>query len=288
MKKAVSLLAALAMVTGMTLTAVAAPNEVKGQGFGPTAVTECGVSVKISGNGNNAVLTITDGVTTVTVPKAGGTQTIVTMFGDATVTVNVQGNALKSWDLVRPEVVVEEAEVEGEVNLGFIGHYLFDGNVLSTSFYWQTLEPGDMIDWDAVDAAYAEWVAQGGLAPTKDTWQTSGSGSYTFDDGAAIGFDDFNEEQLESYYGAFYVATGYVLPEEEVDEIGSLEADDTEEIDETDDVEEVVVTPNKGCENCQGNNAGYLCDGNGCSGNGTGAPGGDQGGKKGNGNQNQQ
>ena len=48
--------------------------------------------------------------------------------------------------------------------------------------------------------------------------------------------------------------------------------------------------PNKGCENCEGNDPGQLCDGSGCAGNGTGAPGGGQGGgsKPGGGNQNQQ
>jgi len=98
------------------------------------------------------------------------------------------------------------------VNLGFIGYYLYDGNALSTSFYWQALTEGDMIDWDAVDAAYAEWVGQGGLAPDRTLWQTSGYASFTFEDYAAIGYGDFTEGQLEGYYLEYYVDPGYVLP----------------------------------------------------------------------------
>jgi len=69
-----------------------------------------------------------------------------------------------------------------------------------------------MIDWDAVDAAYADWVAKGGLAPKRDTWQTSGYSSFTFEDYAPLGFGDFTLGQLESYYKAWYVDPGYVLP----------------------------------------------------------------------------
>ena len=98
------------------------------------------------------------------------------------------------------------------VNLGFIGYYLFEGNVLSTSIHWQKLEEGDMIDWDAVDAAYDVWVAQGGLAPKRELWLTSGYASFTFEDYAALGFGDFNIGQLENYYKAYYVDPGYLLP----------------------------------------------------------------------------
>ena len=98
------------------------------------------------------------------------------------------------------------------VNLGFIGYYLFEGNVLSTSIHWQNLEKeGDMIDWEAVDAAYAAWVAQGGLEPDRKLWQTSGYASFTFEDYAAIGHGDFNIGQLENYYKAYYVDPGYIL-----------------------------------------------------------------------------
>jgi len=97
------------------------------------------------------------------------------------------------------------------INLGFIGYYINDGKVLSTSIHWQYLaNEGEMIDWDAVDAAYAEWVAKGGLAPKREIWQTSGYASFTFDDYAEKGYGDFNIGQLESYYKAYYVDPGYI------------------------------------------------------------------------------
>ena len=101
------------------------------------------------------------------------------------------------------------------VELGFIGWYgqKPDGSPMQTSFYWQTLRPGETIDWDAVDAAYADWVAQGGLEPDRTFWQTSGPESFTFADYAAVGYKDFTEGQLESYYQAFYVDPGYKLPQ---------------------------------------------------------------------------
>ncbi|MDR0318721.1 MAG: hypothetical protein LBI09_01650, partial [Nitrososphaerota archaeon] len=102
-------------------------------------------------------------------------------------------------------------------NIGFIGYYQYDFGgdtgvkILNTSFYWQELNEGDMIDWVAVDAAYAKWVADGGLAPDRSLWQTSGPKSFTFEDYAAVGYGDFNvPDQLESYYLQFYVDPGYV------------------------------------------------------------------------------
>lgn len=156
------------------------------------------------------------------------------------------------------------------VNLGFIGYYLFEDQVLSTSIHWQNLEKeGDMIDWDAVDAAYDEWVANGGLRPDRTLWQTSGYASFTFSDYAALGYGDFNDGQLENYYLAYYVDPGYVIPEEpeEPGEPGESEPGESEP--------EVPV--NKGCENCEGNAPAFRCDGSGCAGNGKGAPGGNQG-----------
>ena len=100
--------------------------------------------------------------------------------------------------------------IEVVVNLGFIGYYLFNDTVLSTSIHWQYLEQdGDMIDWDAVDAAYDAWVAQGGLVPARDLWQTSGYASFTFEDYAAKGYGDFTEGQIEGYYLAYYLDPGY-------------------------------------------------------------------------------
>ena len=112
--------------------------------------------------------------------------------------------------------------IEEKVNLGFIGYYLYDGNVLSTSIHWQNLEEeGDMIDWDAVDAAYDAWVAQGGLAPERALWKTSGYASFSFKDYAELGYEDFTDGQLESYYKAYYVDPGYILDDD--DNGGELE-----------------------------------------------------------------
>ena len=98
------------------------------------------------------------------------------------------------------------------INVGFIGYYVNDGNIISTSFYWQVIQPGDTIDWAAVDAAYADWVARGGLAPDGTLWQTSGYASFTFGWYDPISYSQFTGGQLESYYGAFYVDPGYIAP----------------------------------------------------------------------------
>jgi len=108
------------------------------------------------------------------------------------------------------------------VRLGFIGHYVHSGRVMTTSFYWQELNEGDLINWDAVEAAYAGWVAQGGLAPdTSNGWRSSGFAPIFFATGDAIGHGDFADEQLEGFYQSFFVTTGFVLPmtEEEVEYI---------------------------------------------------------------------
>jgi len=121
----------------------------------------------------------------------------------------------KNINMVFVSDYVEKVE-QVVVNLGFIGYYLFEGEVFSTSIHWQNLEKdGDCIDWDAVDAAYDAWVAQGGLVPDRTLWQTSGFASFTFEDYAGLCFGDFNIGQLESYYKAYYVDPGYVLPEED-------------------------------------------------------------------------
>jgi len=108
------------------------------------------------------------------------------------------------------EKIIEEEPVV--VNLGFIGWYLDQGGVpRQTSFYWQKLEEGECIDWDAVDAAYAGWVAQGGLTPERQSWKTSGAAPFFFKDHDEKCFGDFNLGQLETYYYAYYVDPGYVL-----------------------------------------------------------------------------
>ena len=187
------------------------------------------------------------------------------------------------------------------VNLGFIGHYMFGDRVLTTSFYWQTLNEGDMIDWDAVDEAYAGWVAQGGLAiDTTNGWRSSGFAPIFFEDGAEIGHGDFSFAQLEGYYRAYFVATGYFLPyvcdcnfcEDcglcldcegcACDDIGGYDGDVEEcfcgccdECGKCNDCQKCSkFYTGKGCENCQGNKANRKCDGCGCDGNGTGPKGG--------------
>ncbi|MCL2387624.1 MAG: hypothetical protein FWC89_08780, partial [Defluviitaleaceae bacterium] len=104
------------------------------------------------------------------------------------------------------------------VDLGFIGYYFHPSRPesygpMSTSFFWLTLEEGDIIDWDAVEAAYAGWVAQGGLAPDFATgWHSSGFAPITFNHGAAIGHGDFSFPQLEGFYRAYFVSPGFLLP----------------------------------------------------------------------------
>jgi hypothetical protein len=111
-----------------------------------------------------------------------------------------------------PEVKKIVVNIPPVINLGFIGHYVYDGKVMSTSIHWQELNMGDIIDWLAVDAAYSKWVSDGGLAPDRLVWHTSGPAPFTFEDYAEIGFDDFTLGQLEQYYKAYYVATGYIDP----------------------------------------------------------------------------
>jgi len=76
---------------------------------------------------------------------------------------------------------------------GFIAFYEHSGTVMSTSIGWQCLEEGDVIDWDAVNVAYDDWVAHVGLAPDWIICATGGVAPLTIVYGAEIGFDDFTE-----------------------------------------------------------------------------------------------
>ena len=106
-----------------------------------------------------------------------------------------------------------EDKTEIEVDLGFIGFYLKDGNVLSTSFYWQKLKKGDCIDWAAVYAAYEKWFADGGLElDTENGWHTSGYAPLNFVNDEKICHEAFSFDQLEGYYRSYYVSAGYKLP----------------------------------------------------------------------------
>ena len=115
-----------------------------------------------------------------------------------------------------PGYVIAEPVIEPVVvNLGFIGYYMNNDKVLSTSFYWQNLEEGQCVDWNAVDAAYAEWIAKGGLEPNRENgWKTSGYAPLYFDDYESICQDFFTPAQLESYYLSYYVNPGYVIKEQ--------------------------------------------------------------------------
>jgi hypothetical protein len=101
-----------------------------------------------------------------------------------------------------------------EVDVGFVGYYLHEGNVLSTSIYWQKLHVGDMIDWSAVRSAYDKWADQGGLMPPNpiEGWQSSGYASIYFSgSNPAIGYSDFTSGMLESQYLAYYLDPGYAI-----------------------------------------------------------------------------
>ena len=67
-----------------------------------------------------------------------------------------------------------------------------------------------MIDWDAVDEAYADWVLQGNLAPDRSIWRTSGHAEFEFEDYADIGNSDFSLGQLGSNYLTYYLDPGYI------------------------------------------------------------------------------
>ncbi|MCL2454450.1 MAG: hypothetical protein FWD18_04015 [Micrococcales bacterium] len=113
----------------------------------------------------------------------------------------------------RPAPPASDA-VEVRKSIGLLGYYLHGENVLSTSFHWTDLEPGDCIDWAVVDAAYDEWYAAGGLARKTDGWQSSGPSSrYFAGERPTICYEDFTTEQLESLYQQWYLDPGHVLPE---------------------------------------------------------------------------
>ena len=246
MKKILTVVLAFVMLSALAVPAMAARNE--------TVTAEIKHITDGSNGGNSQIITVTvrdengDIVATIDYPTDNSNATYEIPVDGYVVKVVVKGNKIDSAIIT----VYPEIEPEIVINLGFIGYYLSDGEVLNTSFYWQELNEGDMIDWDAVDAAYDAWVAQGGLAPARVLWQTSGYASFTFDDYDKIGYDDFGVGQLEGYYETYYVDPGYILP-----------------------VAPPVVI-NKGCENCEGNNPPYLCDGSGCAGNGKGPAGGNQ------------
>ena len=307
MKKLISLAIIVAMLFMLSITALANPGQNPNQNPGSPQAEAGGVTITVTGGGNNLVILAicNDTGNSVIVPRTGNgtfTQTFAAHGYEGI--IQVQGNSLRSVTITKTPYVCEDicedcgvctncGECEcGEladlvvVNLGFIGYYINNGTVMSTSIHWQNLEKGDMIDWDAVDAAYADWIARGGLAPDRATgWITSGFGSFTFADYDALGFGDFTPAQLESFYLAYYVDPGFVPPYV----CGNICEDCGVCLDcgecECEEGGFDGIPANKGCENCEGNAAAYRCDGSGCAGNGKGAPGGNQGGGNQGGNQ---
>ena len=101
------------------------------------------------------------------------------------------------------------------VTLRFIGYYLERGKIKNTCIHEQVLNEGDMIDWEAADAAYDEWLAKNvnHLKPNRDIWHVTGSASFDIKDHEDIGFDNFNGGQLEGNYLSYSVNldSGYYL-----------------------------------------------------------------------------
>jgi predicted aspartyl protease len=98
-------------------------------------------------------------------------------------------------------------EPAAPISIGLIG---YNANRCSTSIAWITLYPGQMINWATVEADYAAWEAQGGLAPGAG-WQSSGADSLS----SSIhtpdwGYSDFTAAQLETCYNIFVLDPGYV------------------------------------------------------------------------------
>ena len=143
-------------------------------------------------------------------PAAGQAKTddgCYVFFIDKMVPKNINMVFIGGW--VDKKVDYPEAEI------GFIGYYVYDGVVMSTSIHWQTLyQPGECIDWDAVEAAYADWVARGGLVKLEDGWQTSGWDSRwikPYPEGDVC-YGDLGEGQVEAYYKKIYLDPGYEMP----------------------------------------------------------------------------
>jgi len=134
-----------------------------------------------------------DGCYVFYIPKANGNKNINMVF-------------LGDW-------VEKEKKVDPIVKVGFIGHYLFNDKVLSTSFLWLPLEKDQCIDKDTVDAAYEEWFATGGLEKDDSKgWGSSGYNPKHWASADKICYEDFADDMLEGLYREYYVATGYKLP----------------------------------------------------------------------------
>jgi len=105
-------------------------------------------------------------------------------------------------------------DAKPSIDVHFIGYYGENpetGLPMQATAFLVTLNEGETFDWDVIVAGYDNWVDIGGFAPG-DEFQSSGYASFVFEWGEAIGFGDFTEGQLETYYGIYCADPGYVLP----------------------------------------------------------------------------
>jgi hypothetical protein len=220
-KKLLTFTLTIVIILSLTTIAFASPGQNPNQNPGSPEQVVGGVTVTVTGGGNNLVIRAIDNATgeSVVIPRAGnGTfSQSFEVFGYY-VSIQVQGNSLRSVEatsLLPDNGGNDNDNVPAQpVNIGFIGFW-FDANlgrVLNTSFFWYTLEEGQYINWDVVEEAYANWVARGGLpipVPSQG-WQTSGPASLFFDGARpAVNHSDFTAGQLETFYGAFFMSPGF-------------------------------------------------------------------------------
>jgi len=117
------------------------------------------------------------------------------------------------------KTIVPEPEPELIFNVGFIIHYQYGDNVLTTSIGWQSLaKDGDCIDWDAVDAAYADMVTHDYYNHADNGWTTSGYASLFYSEMTpTVCYSDLTAAQEEGYQASLgnhvvYFDAGYVVP----------------------------------------------------------------------------
>jgi len=138
---------------------------------------------------------------------------------------NIQLNHLAKGAPADPPDPPDEPDPVIEVNVAFLGWY---GNMdpdtglpmHQAPIHWQLLtEEGDEIDWSLVDAAYADWAANGGYAiPANPAFRSSGAFPLYFEHGDTIAYGILTPEQRDAYYSApatqiiIYLDPGYALP----------------------------------------------------------------------------
>lgn len=160
-----------------------------------------------------------------------------------------------------------------------VGEVFQEGKGNGSYFYWEATE-------EVVSPAYTVYSWRYGelVTPTEDPGTPPGDEDVVKEKDGNVFYDeddkiiDDNDDEGKIIYGDPYDDEGKIIL---IDE-DSVTVEDAENNAKDPDG---TVIPNKGCENCQGNNPAYRCDGSGCAGNGHGAPGGNQGGNQGGGNQ---